>query len=190
VGDLAPNFTLQEFGMPNSCSLTDFAGKIVVLDFFAYWCGPCKTASSELEPYIQQYYAAQGGNPAKVPVQLVSMNIDGSNPVETLTYINTYHLEKVLEDTSQTAFSTYTQGGIPQFVIINGLANAKMGSKTLKQWEILQLQTGYGSGLYTSFRNTINQVTPVPEPTTLTLLGMGVAALVFGSRRWLKNRLF
>ena len=42
--------------------LAVFAGQIVVLDFFAYWCPPCRTASQALESEIQRFYAARNGN--------------------------------------------------------------------------------------------------------------------------------
>ena len=37
VGDIAPDFSLPEFDTANMVNLYDFAGEIVVLDFFAYY---------------------------------------------------------------------------------------------------------------------------------------------------------
>ncbi|MCC6126100.1 MAG: redoxin domain-containing protein [Pirellulales bacterium] len=188
VGDLAPNFTLPKYGTTTYVHLTDYAGRIVILDLFAYWCGPCKVASSELEPYVQQYYAGLGGNPAKIPVQLLSLSIDGSDPPATQAYINTYHLSTVLDDASRTVYNSYSVGSIPRFAVINGAANAKFNGKSVRQWEVIRLITGYTSGDYTSFRNTINNVTIVPEPSIFSLLGMGALFLIWVSRRRLKMR--
>ena len=52
----APDFTLTKWGTNETVKLADFAGQIVVLDFFAYWCVPCRRASAEIEPGIQKYY--------------------------------------------------------------------------------------------------------------------------------------
>lgn len=53
----APDFTLtDQFG--ESHTLSDYQGKIVFLNFWATWCGPCK---SEM-PDIQALYESHGGN--------------------------------------------------------------------------------------------------------------------------------
>jgi thiol-disulfide isomerase/thioredoxin len=45
---------------------------IVILDFFGYWCIPCLKTSTEIEQIVLEHYRSQGGNPAGLPVQVVS----------------------------------------------------------------------------------------------------------------------
>jgi thiol-disulfide isomerase/thioredoxin len=179
-GDTAPDFTLDLHGTSQPVDLYNYlSGKILVFDFFAEWCGPCNTADSQLEPFVQQYYAALGGNPAHLPVQLVSINEDCSpgDAAATNAYIANYGLPLVLDDPAGTVFSEYGMGYIPQFTIVDGLTDTNH-----PQWDVIWTQTGYGSGEYTTFRNEINSI--VPEPTSLVILGIGaVGLLAFAKRR-------
>jgi peroxiredoxin len=51
AGTVAPEFTvLGENG--NNVSLADFRGKVIILDFWATWCGPCQRSM----PHLQKVY--------------------------------------------------------------------------------------------------------------------------------------
>ncbi|MGH9584150.1 MAG: peroxiredoxin family protein [Bryobacteraceae bacterium] len=66
----APNFTLTDAG-GRHVSLSDFRGKVVVLNFWATWCGPCQI---EIPWFVQfeQQFRSKG-----LEIVGVSMDEDG-----------------------------------------------------------------------------------------------------------------
>jgi cytochrome c biogenesis protein CcmG, thiol:disulfide interchange protein DsbE len=58
VGDNVPAFTMTDFDGQNYTS-TDYAGKVIVLNFWASWCKPCEQEARELEQ-AHQYFKDSG----------------------------------------------------------------------------------------------------------------------------------
>jgi peroxiredoxin len=53
-GNPAPSFSLKDIE-GNTIRLEDHAGKVIVIDFWATWCGPCKDATRELEDIHRKF---------------------------------------------------------------------------------------------------------------------------------------
>jgi cytochrome c biogenesis protein CcmG/thiol:disulfide interchange protein DsbE len=51
----APDFTLEALDGDGTISLSDYRGKAVVLNFWASWCGPCKTEAPLLQSAWERY---------------------------------------------------------------------------------------------------------------------------------------
>jgi len=55
AGKPAPQFTIKRLDKDGQISLKDFAGKPVVINFWATWCGPCKYEQGVLDLASRQY---------------------------------------------------------------------------------------------------------------------------------------
>ena len=66
VGKPAPEFSLS--GTDKTIRLADYRGKLVYLDFWASWCGPCKQSFPWMNE-LQKKYAAQG-------LRIIAVNVD------------------------------------------------------------------------------------------------------------------
>ena len=55
VGNSAPELKLETITEAKPVKLSDYAGKVVVLDFWATWCGPCMEALPKLAKIQGEY---------------------------------------------------------------------------------------------------------------------------------------
>jgi thiol-disulfide isomerase/thioredoxin len=72
VGPIAPGgWTLDN---KQRAKLSDYKGKVVVLDFYATWCEPCRAETPRLVE-LQRQYTAQG-------LQVIGLNVGGEEDRE------------------------------------------------------------------------------------------------------------
>ena len=135
---IANNFTIVNHTNGAPLSLYDYQGSVILLDFWAYWCEYCQAAASDIEPNLTRYFRKAGGNSNGVPVTVISVNIDCTDPAAEENYIQTYGLELVGDDCNGVAYSQFNNGGIPQFAVINGTTN----SVNFAPWEIVAAPMG------------------------------------------------
>jgi thiol-disulfide isomerase/thioredoxin len=55
VGDSAPDFKLPRLETKGNIQLKSYRGKVVYVDFWASWCGPCRLSLPELNKLRKQY---------------------------------------------------------------------------------------------------------------------------------------
>ncbi|BDG61134.1 TlpA family protein disulfide reductase [Caldinitratiruptor microaerophilus] len=126
VGSPAPDFTLPDLD-GNPVRLSSLRGQLVILNFWATWCPPCKQEM----PAFQQLHEEMGGR-----VRIVG--VDRAEPVDTVRrFVDQYGITFtiVLDRTDELA-TRYGLTGIPEtfFLDANGIIRLKyIGPMTLAQ---------------------------------------------------------
>lgn len=110
---MAPDFTVLDID-GNEVSLSDFSGKPLVLNFWATWCGPCR---SEFPAY-EDAYREFGEDAAFVMINLTDGQQDTVDSVKTFVSDNGYTFP-VYFDTSLDAAMSYGAFSIPLSVFVD-----------------------------------------------------------------------
>jgi len=111
IGSEAPDFTLEN-DKGESVTLSDLRGQVVVLDFWATWCGPCKVAMPGVQELHEEF--------ADQPVRIFGVNCweQGSSQaaVDYFRGEKDYTYGLLLEGDS--VADAYRVTGIPTFYVI------------------------------------------------------------------------
>ncbi len=129
LGKVAPDFTLTVFdgeGKTKTLSRADLAGKIVLLDFWATWCGPCLKELPQIQALIEGYakdkkdvliVAVSQDNDPKEPVavrKLIESTLEKQKLNLTLDPVG-----KVALDPSNSVGEAFQVEGYPTVVVLD-----------------------------------------------------------------------
>lgn len=130
----APNFFLQDLN-GKKVELKHFRGKVVLLSFWATWCGPCKEEMPSKEVLYQMY------NGKNFTLLAVSVDYDEKKKVKDFIHKHRYTFP-VLIDPQCVTLDLFGIKGIPATILIdkNGrMVGRSVGPKDWKSPEIVSL---------------------------------------------------
>ncbi len=109
VGKVAPDFTLKSL-QGEKIALSDLRGKIVLLDFWATWCGPCRKELPDIEKLFQKYQDKD--------VVILAIDDEESGTIKSFLKKHNYDFT-TLVDSNQEVHRKYSTRAIPTVLVIN-----------------------------------------------------------------------
>jgi cytochrome c biogenesis protein CcmG/thiol:disulfide interchange protein DsbE len=107
----APALELPRLGAPGKGSLADYRGKVVVVNFWASWCDPCKTETPLLERWHRRI-AGQGGTVLGIDEQDVASDAMAFAKRYGVTYPS-------LRDGPGAKQKEYGVTGVPETIVVD-----------------------------------------------------------------------
>jgi peroxiredoxin len=130
----APNFYLEDLS-GKKVELKHLKGKVIFLNFWATWCGPCKEEMPSMEYLYQQFKEKD------FIFLTISLDYEGKNKVKEFIEKERYTFPVLLDSKCKT-FDLYKVKGIPTTIIIDrkGIMIGKaIGPRNWKSPEVVSL---------------------------------------------------
>lgn len=109
--DMAPEFALATVG-GDSLSLASLRGQVVLLDFWATWCGPCRIEMPVLQDLYEEQFAGRD-------VEIVAVSTDVSPHPIVDNFVERYGLTFPVLVNGLAVQAQYRVTGLPTLFIID-----------------------------------------------------------------------
>ncbi len=113
IGTNAPDLSLPSLVGGSPKRLSDYKGSVVVLEFWATWCGPCQTAMAEFQTYAEKH--PSWGN----RVALIAVNLDDDQERAANKVVRNGWTKTENFWVSREAVGAYAFDGIPMVYIVD-----------------------------------------------------------------------
>jgi peroxiredoxin len=121
----APDFTLKSLNGEN-LRLEEYRGKVVLINFWATWCGPCRQEMPILDRIRQRYQGAG--------FEVLGVNVEGKDPKARKIAKKMGVSFPILFDDSQQISADYNLQGMPFSVLVD------------RAGQVRYIHTGYKPG--------------------------------------------
>ena len=111
-GSRASDFTLKDL-KGKTVKLSSFRGKVVVIDFWASWCAPCKKEMPALEGLAKKY--ADDG----VAILAINIDKDRANSDKFLASQTLKHMRVLLDPSGNGVASQYDLPSMPTSYVVD-----------------------------------------------------------------------
>ncbi len=135
---LAPDFTLKTLD-GQEMTLSKLKGKVVLLDFWATWCAPCREAIPHLIN-LQKTYREKG-------FEVIGMNVDRGDVETVRRFVKSMDIPYPITLTPEEVLRNYGVTGLPTTILID------------KAGKIRQKLLGFSSEISKQITSTIVELT-------------------------------
>ena len=133
VGDTAPAISLPQLSGGKTLSLKQYRGKVVYLDFWASWCGPCRQ-SLPLMNEVRNRLKSKG-------FEVLAVNLD-EEPEAGLAFLKLYPVQyPVVSDVKGTTPATYKIQGMPTSFLIDRKGKVRQVHVGFKKGDIKKIES-------------------------------------------------
>ena len=131
VGDSAPNFKLPRLEAKGNIQLKSYRGKVVYVDFWASWCGPCRLSLPALNK-IRKQYRKQG-------FEVIAINLD-EEKADAMTFLKQYPIAyPTARDAKGSTADKYGLQGMPTAYLIDRKGKVRLVHEGFKKTNTLEL---------------------------------------------------
>lgn len=132
VGDKAPDFKIPRLETKGMISLKHYRGKVVYVDFWASWCGPCRQSLPAMNEIRQEF--------RKKGFEVIAINLDEERD-EAMAFLKEFPVAyPTARDTSGKVPEAYGLVGMPTAYLVDKKGNVQLVHEGFKKSDIEELK--------------------------------------------------
>ncbi len=141
IGDKAPDFNIPRLETKGMISLKQYRGKVVYVDFWASWCGPCRQSLPALNK-IRKEFRSKG-------FEVIAINLDEERD-DAMEFLKEFPVAyPTARDTSGKVPEAYGLVGMPTAYLVDRKGNIQMVHEGFKKTD--------GAPLKAKIKKLLNQ---------------------------------